>query len=187
MLDIVCVTANCPKERGYVLGGGYGKVEAILGVKQGAGFAMNSLVREEGPRCKLLSLIAISPGVKRFLVQEALLIYSVAKFAGELEEAGRHDCGGRETVDASLALRISQSAVCIHCIQRTGRHVYASRTGFLGSLCVTGSLDDSEELQLHNITAIPTDHQYSRPTLTAVCFDSSASKIHAFAFSLESN
>jgi hypothetical protein len=32
MLDIVCVTANCPKERGYVLRGGHSKIEAILGV-----------------------------------------------------------------------------------------------------------------------------------------------------------
>ena len=70
MLDTICVVlANCPKERGYVLRGGLGKIEAILGVEHRAGFAVNGLIRAEEPRCELLSLTVVSPRVKRFLVQ----------------------------------------------------------------------------------------------------------------------
>ena len=56
MLDTVCVvTANCPEKRGYVLRGGYGKIEAILGAEKRAGFAVDGLVRAEEARYKLLS------------------------------------------------------------------------------------------------------------------------------------
>lgn len=56
MSDTVCVvTADCPEKRGYVLRGGHGKIEAILGVEKRAGFAVDGLVRAKEPRCKLLS------------------------------------------------------------------------------------------------------------------------------------
>ena len=72
MSDIVCVVAaDCPEEQGYVLRGGHGKIEAILGVEQRAGFAVDGLVRAEEPRCELLPLIVINPRVNRFLVQQA--------------------------------------------------------------------------------------------------------------------
>jgi hypothetical protein len=70
MLDIVCVvSADCPEERGYVLRGGHGKIEAILGVEQPVGFAVDGLVRAEEPKREFMSLIVTSPRVKRFFVQ----------------------------------------------------------------------------------------------------------------------
>ncbi len=70
MSDIVCVvSADLPEERGYVLRGAYGKIEAILGVEQRAGFAVDSLVRAEEPRGELLSSIVINLGINKFLVQ----------------------------------------------------------------------------------------------------------------------
>ncbi len=63
------VAADCPEKRGYVLRGGRGKIEAILGVEQRAGFAMDGLVRAEEPRCELLALIVVSPSANGFLVQ----------------------------------------------------------------------------------------------------------------------
>ena len=69
MSDTVCVVAaDSSEERGYVLRGGRGKIEAILGVEQRAGFAVDGLVRAEERRCELLSSIVINPRVNRFLV-----------------------------------------------------------------------------------------------------------------------
>ena len=68
--DIVCVVAaDLPEKRGDVFRGAHGKIEAILGVEQRAGFAVDGLVRAEEPRCELLSLIVINPRVSKFLVQ----------------------------------------------------------------------------------------------------------------------
>jgi len=70
MSDIVCVVAaDCPEERSYVLRGGRCKIEAIVGVEQRAGFAVDFLVRAEEPSCKLLPLIVINPRVNRLLAQ----------------------------------------------------------------------------------------------------------------------
>lgn len=53
MPDVVCVVAtNLVEERGYVLRGAHGKVEAVLGVKLRAGFAVDRLVREKELRSK---------------------------------------------------------------------------------------------------------------------------------------
>lgn len=70
MSDIGCViAADLLEERGYILKGALGKIEAILGVEQRAGFAVDGLVRAEEPRCELLSSNVINPRVNRFLVQ----------------------------------------------------------------------------------------------------------------------
>ena len=56
MSDIVCVvSADLPEERGYVLRGARGKIEAILGVEYRAGFAVDSLVHVEELRGQLPS------------------------------------------------------------------------------------------------------------------------------------
>lgn len=70
MLDIVCVVLiDLLEEREYVLRGAHGKIEAILGVEQRAGFAMDNLVRAKKPRSELLSSIVINLGINKFLVQ----------------------------------------------------------------------------------------------------------------------
>lgn len=51
MSDLVCVAADCPDDRGYVLRAGRGDIKAILGVDQRAGFAVDGL-RAEETRCE---------------------------------------------------------------------------------------------------------------------------------------
>jgi len=63
MPDVTCVVAaNLVEERSYVLGGAYGEVEAVLGVKQRAGFAVDRLVREKELRMER-SWRVLTPGV----------------------------------------------------------------------------------------------------------------------------
>jgi len=103
-------------ERGYVLGGAHSKIEAILGVKQQAGFVVDGLIRAKEPGRELVSSIVIDPGVNRFSVHYKVLIYLIAEFAGKAEEIGRH-VSGRGAVDASFAVSMLSSQV-VHCIQR---------------------------------------------------------------------
>lgn len=109
MTNMVCiVSTDLPEERGYVFRGIHsGKIEAILGVKQRAGFAVDSLVSAEELRGEILSSIAINPGINTFLVQQDQLIYLITNFAGKAEEVGQH-VALYEAVDASFAVRISQ-------------------------------------------------------------------------------
>lgn len=70
MLDITCVfAANCPKEQGDVLGGGYGKIKTIIGIKERAGFVVEDFVYVEEASTKLMSLIETSPKGKRLFMQ----------------------------------------------------------------------------------------------------------------------
>jgi len=81
--------ANLLEERGHLLRGAVqGKIKAILGIKHGAGFAVNGLVRAKKSNRKLLSLIVINPGVNTLLNHQNLLVYPVAEFAGKVEEGG---------------------------------------------------------------------------------------------------
>lgn len=69
MSDIVCIASvDLPKEGGYVLKGAHGKIEAIPGVEQRAGFAVDGLVRAEEPGGELLLSIVIDTEIDRFLV-----------------------------------------------------------------------------------------------------------------------
>lgn len=49
------IRPNCFEEYGYVLGGGPGEIEAILGIEQRASFPVDGRVRPEELRCELLS------------------------------------------------------------------------------------------------------------------------------------
>ena len=64
MPDIACVVAaNLLEGLRYVLRGARGKIEAILGVKQRAGFAVDRLVREKQPRSKRWGMGVPKPGL----------------------------------------------------------------------------------------------------------------------------
>ena len=108
MSDIVCVVlADLPDERGYMLRGTHGKIEAILTIEKQAGFTADSLVRAEEPGREQLSWIVSRPGIDRFLEQQDRFIYLIAKFAGEAEEVERH-LAVPAIVDASFTLKFSQ-------------------------------------------------------------------------------
>lgn len=69
MSNIVCVAADSPKERGYILRTARGKTEAIPRIEKRAGLKVNSLACEKEPRSEISSFPIKSPRVNRFWVK----------------------------------------------------------------------------------------------------------------------
>ena len=64
--NVFCVSlADLSEERGYVLGGAHGEIEAIPAVEERAGFAVDSFAHLEELRCEVLSLIVTYPRAPR--------------------------------------------------------------------------------------------------------------------------
>lgn len=91
----------CPRNEATSSGGAKGEIEAILSLEQQYGFVVDRL------RVEILSLIAIFPGINRFLVQQNQLIYLITNFSGEAEEVRKH-VALHGAVGASFAVGINQ-------------------------------------------------------------------------------